>query len=693
MNLLSVTLRDWKAFESTSFEFPKPTASKNVILIGGKNGFGKTTLFEAIALGLFGRDGLSLVLRAGAAADEQGKAQSFKEFMERALFANAIKQGRTSCRILLEFEDDSGAPLSIERTWYFNEAGKLKAGDAGEKLKIFSGVARKPIGPSRNEQDPDGWYRDWISRTFLPTSLASFFLFDGESAKVYADRDMGTQVRDGLEGLLGLTWLRQLAKDLRDYAVSKRNLVPRGVSTDAISDLDSQVSQMEQEIDALQDSIEEIDSQLQLAEIRRDELTRELSGYGTGTKAQLEELIKEQAEYEKEYSSSESRLQNICEMDLPLALAGAGLRSNVADRLESERARDAWEASTSQRHDRSANVLDVLNKNLPEIEPQLLEVQIKGVREAVQSALESLWFPPPSNVADSFRHPHARGPMLGRILERLRQAEIVSAQTVNELLDSMGRTASKVRELKTAIQSTEVSAPQLEEKRTEIDTLNRQVSTLREQKGSSSNRLKSRNEDLEQKRKERGRLTGKLDLSLKPAQLANRAEQVAEMLHELVTEAWPLQAAAVAKEMTKGIQSMAHRNDYLKKVKINEDGSVELLNPAGRDLREFDLSAGEKQIFTQSLFSAIAEVSNKDFPLIIDTPLGRLDIEHRLNVLRFMASRPGQVILISTDTEVVGKYLESIKNRVAKKYIIKNRNQNDVAVSWAEEGYFEEVSK
>src|SRR5690606_211498 len=106
---------------------------------------------------------------------------------------------------------------------------------------------------------------------------------------------------------------------------------------------------------------------------------------------------------------------------------------------------------------------------------------------------------------------------------------------------------------------------------------------------------------------------------------------------------------------------MAHRSDYLREVTINEDGEVELASPDGRDLRQYDLSAGEKQIFTQALFSAIAEVSERTFPLVVDTPLGRLDENHRLNVLKHITGRKGQVILISTDTEVVGQFLAAIR--------------------------------
>lgn len=689
MYLKSITLRDWKAYETAKFEFPAPGKTKNIILIGGRNGFGKTTLFEALALGIFGRDGLHLVQRAGRAADDLGRAQSFKEFIERALFGDALAHGRNSCRIELEFVDDANEPISIERTWHFTDAGKLRPGDGGESLRVFQGVGRKVVGPGRAEQDPDGWYRDWISRTFLPTSLAAFFLFDGELASEYAERDMVQQVREGIEGLLGLNWLRTLSEDLRTYARNKRTLVPKGVSTEAITELDHAIAGMEQDLAQAQQRNQAVEMDLRDSENLRDSLTRELSGYGTGTRAQLEELIREQAEHEKQYQMAQAELVAKSEMDLPLALVGPTLLNKTEERLEAERRREQWEAATSQRDERTAQVVSHLEKQLPTIAPPLTQNQGSAVRAAVEKALEALWYPPPKDVADGFNHPYARGPMFQRIVDRLRNARGLSSGNLLSILEAMGKHAAKIREVKAEIRSTEVAAPQLDEKRAKVVELNARVGALREERGQIDNRIASRSEDLEQKKKERGRLTGKLDMSLKPVQLASRAEEVAEMLVELSTDAWPLQAESVAEEMTRAIQAMAHRNDYLSRVEIDGEGAVQLLAPDGRDLRKFDLSAGEKQIFTQALFSAIAEVSGRSFPLVIDTPLGRLDEHHRLNVLRHLASRQGQVILISTDTEVVGPFLKAIKPKITRTYLIKNELVGGTARSWAEEGYFE----
>jgi len=689
MNLRSISLRDWKAYENVRFDLPSASRGRNVILIGGKNGFGKTTLFEAIALGLFGRDGIRLVSRAAAAADEQGRAQSFRTFMERGLNGRALQHGRTSCRIELAFEMDNGEPIIIERVWHFTDAGRLRQGDSGETTRILQGVARRAVAPGRGEQDPEGWYRDWISRTFLPTALAGFFLFDGEAASIYAERDMRIQVREGIEGLLGLTWLRQLASDLRFYATNRRGQVPRGVTTGAVSSLEGAIGQLETEIAGANQRLSAIATDLAHAESERDALTRELAGYGAGTQASLQELIEQRKDKEKDYELAKEKLFRIAEMDLPLALAGTALRTRLADRLTRERRREQWLNAAAEGQIRIERVLQPIETDLAAVAPPLIPPQIEGVRNVVRRALDRLWHPPPDDAAESFRHAAVRGPVAERVIARLEQAAGVTRKTVGDLLTTMETSAAALREVNNAIRATEITAPDLDAKRRRLTELNTLISALNTEQGEKRNFLSSRETELDQKRKELGRLTGQLDQSQRPARLAKRAEEVAAMVEELIKEAWPLQAKAVAAEMTKAIRAMAHRNDYLSRVEIRDDGDIALRAPNGRNLRDLDLSAGEKQIFTQALFSAIARVSGRKFPLIIDTPLGRLDVEHRLNVLRHIAERESQVILISTDTEVVGPYLDEIRPRVLKAYRIENKTDGDLGQSWPVDGYFE----
>jgi len=178
MYIKSITLRDWKAYTSANFEFPAPLPDKNIILIGAPNGYGKTSLFEAIVLGLFGRNGLPLVARSPFSSDEQERlATSYKNFLEKALYRGAIDAGRTSCSVKLTFVDE-GEEIEIQRIWHFSERGQFKPLD--EEVRVYEGVTRKVIGPSASDDSDElEWFRDYIARRFLPYYLAAFFLLMG----------------------------------------------------------------------------------------------------------------------------------------------------------------------------------------------------------------------------------------------------------------------------------------------------------------------------------------------------------------------------------------------------------------------------------------------------------------------------------------------------------------------------------
>jgi DNA sulfur modification protein DndD len=147
MHLRAVELRDWRSYRHARFEFPEPQGRRNVILVRGPNEHGKTSLFEAVTLGLFGRDGLSLVPRARAAGRTDGTdrlATTYRHFLEGVLHQRAIAQGRHNCSVILEFEAD-GERIEISRTWHFSANGQYKPSDDG--LRIFEGPERRAVAP------------------------------------------------------------------------------------------------------------------------------------------------------------------------------------------------------------------------------------------------------------------------------------------------------------------------------------------------------------------------------------------------------------------------------------------------------------------------------------------------------------------------------------------------------------------
>lgn len=232
--LREVELRDFKAYQFAKIELPKPSRNQNVILIGGLNGYGKTTLFEAVTLGLFGPHNLWFLARAKP-GDEATQQVSYRQFMERILYAGAVKQGRTSCSVKLTFEEAGGHPCIILRRWHYSDDGKFQPGQ--DEIRILYGPERKPLEPPSSVADPDKWYFDWIRENIVRLEYAHFFMFDGEYVSIYAENDRKTQVKRSIEELLGVVWLRELKEALEDYRKQR--------SSQALCDVDERLQSIE----------------------------------------------------------------------------------------------------------------------------------------------------------------------------------------------------------------------------------------------------------------------------------------------------------------------------------------------------------------------------------------------------------------------------------------------------------------
>ena len=156
MHLRSVELINWRSYQHARFDFPTPHGQRNVILVRAPNEYGKTSFFEAVALGLFGRDGLFLVPRARARArvtahgDEVERLKiNYSQFLSSTLHQRVTETGPAKCSVSIEVEDDDGEPIELTRVWHFRKTRQHKPGD--DELTIFHGLDREPLIPSSIE--------------------------------------------------------------------------------------------------------------------------------------------------------------------------------------------------------------------------------------------------------------------------------------------------------------------------------------------------------------------------------------------------------------------------------------------------------------------------------------------------------------------------------------------------------------
>ena len=149
-----------------------------------------------------------------------------------------------------------------------------------------------------------------------------------------------------------------------------------------------------------------------------------------------------------------------------------------------------------------------------------------------------------------------------------------------------------------------------------------------------------------------------------------------KIIEEVIPRLFPLKVKQLSTSMTKVYKQLAHKTQ-VSKIVIDDDGTTRILSANNKEL-SFDRSAGENQIFATALIAGLAEVSKKQAPLVVDTPLGRLDSLHRDNIFGFWTGDTSrQVILLSQDKEISLAEYKKMKSSVCKTYLLEHTDVGD----------------
>jgi DNA sulfur modification protein DndD len=130
------------------------------------------------------------------------------------------------------------------------------------------------------------------------------------------------------------------------------------------------------------------------------------------------------------------------------------------------------------------------------------------------------------------------------------------------------------------------------------------------------------------------------------------------------------------------------KGDLVRRIEIDPTAfTVTLFDRHDRVVPKKQLSAGEKQIYAISLLWGLAQASGRPLPMVIDTPLGRLDSEHRTHLIeRYFPHASHQVVIFSTDTEIDRVYFRELAASISHAYHL--RYDAAEARCVIEKGYF-----
>lgn len=596
-----------------------------IILLGGKNGTGKTTLLEALRLVLYGKAVLG---------DRVGQ-NDYETFLRRQ-----IHRGGKSvlapdfARVAVEFDYVAVG----EKKTYFAERSWTTRKNKG--VKEFLQI--KIDGEQQKNVTSDYWQS--FVEGLIPERLSQLFFFDGEKIKSIADDHNGGHVlADSIKTLLGLDVVDRLKADLSIYMA--REIRKHGAKSDkkAWQDIETKIRQVKREIERKLEELAKVRTAINgvLADIRNRENRLHREGHFFASRR--DELENEKSQSMARMENLENQIRTECEKTFPFALCPT-IGDMLREQIQKEKELKRW----SLVRDELAKLQDELLVHTKKIGKTAQGKAEKIIKTAFETRLER------AEHIDGIEEIHGLSEstadqILGWMDEAENQARPKVQKAGQLLVDLQRKLRNTTKELTKSPDEARIR-PIFDE----LSVLNQRLGEFQQKDKQLHDAIRKKEYDLKVLQRE---LKKYIDRQLDRDSTEGRITLVKNIQPALDTYLKRLTGRKIdqlRQDVVQGFNILSHKGDMVSDLAIDpETFSVTLYDRTGKAIPKESLSAGEKQLFAVAMLWGLARTSGRPLPVIIDTPLGRLDSDHRRNLIENYFPRAShQVILLSTDTEV-----------------------------------------
>ena len=632
-----------------SFEF---TSDKPIVLVGGMNGRGKTTFLEAILLALYGQNSF---------AYHESKFKSYGQYLKS--YINTV-DGTNVASVELYFSLDASEneKYRISRTWNGN-AQRIK-----EDVAVF-----------KNEEWNSFLTENWAMfiENLLPSRLSNFFFFDGEKIAELAVEDTDTQMKESIRSLLGISILDVLSNDMSRILsrTNKKSNVNENISE--IEKMRETKEQLEKDLLMLEKDILEKNELLVEKNKELDLLKSEYKAKGGEVVKQREDLYQKKISLSTSVNQSNEILIGDAASELPLLMV-KDLLLSIEEQAILEQEKKTLEMTIYQMKymlkkyevdhpeavDNAKHFMDYINENSESGDVEevygLSDNTLFRLQELLENGLDS-------KVEETQKHMTS----LEKYRREIEQLENYLAVDIDE--KAIAKIYKDIKKIEHEIADIEIN-----------------IVSLEEQHRMKNGQFITANADFKKNVEaylQQVELKDDTDRVVKYSQIAT------SILNEYKIRLQRRKVSVVADTMTECYKKLANKKTLINKVLMDENTlDLKYINSDGEEVLKSSLSAGEKQLMVISLLWSLAICSKRKLPVIIDTPLSRLDSNHRETLIKYYFPHASeQTIILSTDSEITDEYYEMMKNNVGDEFtLIYDDNSKSTSIR---KGYFVEDKK
>jgi len=632
MIIEQLVLHDFGVFRGRhEIDLAPSSSEKPVILIGALNGRGKTTALDAINLVLFGQR---------ARLSNRRPKDSWDKYLRESI--NHRASGGALVGMRFSVDDVFGTRhYEIARSWEV----------VGKSVKEFFSVS---VNGETDHVLADDW--DEHIEGLLPLEVASLNFFDGEKIDKLADPSQSRSVLESaIRGLLGLGVLERLQADLKVYLRRKQSEAIGDEVPPEITGIEAEMEMLTSRAEALKQEMGGLTNKFETARMEISRIEADARAIGSDKWEQRAELENNYRELVSLRATLESELQSVAEGAAPLRLV-FDLLGRTEQQMASDDRVHLAVILLGELERRDSAVLASLPTDAADLLRPLLE---KDRRER-------------SVLADSATVHDSTSEMRTFVSAAIRESQdIATGQVLADLGALDGRIVDVERKLM-AVPSGDQLAPVLEE----LGRARAEANAVATQRDSVDLELEHIATALSRLEMNKSRIITALADEQRGAIEDKRSREYAAKALDTVGE---LMRSTVLRNLTKIECAVLERFHQL----IGKSGlvtGVEIdpetleLSVRGAEGSVFPverLSAGERQLLATSILWGLSTVAGRSIPLVIDTPLGRLDGDHRTNLIdHYFPHASPQVVILSTDTEFTPERYERMRHAIGREYTI-----------------------
>lgn len=642
--------------------------NKNITLIGGMNGRGKTTLHDSVILALYGR----IAIEYFQEATENGR-RSYDRFLSEHINKFTSNADNTYIKLTLMLEDEDDTNLVIVRSWK-----KTAGSQINEQVDVYKNRVQDKVLA-------DSW--PYYIEEILPFNIAKFFFFNNEKISQLADDAAFEQIKGSIKSAIGISTIERACVDIEKIQDTKEKELSQFQSSELnheyndinvkISEINKKIADNQEEIDKLEPELSNLASLLKIHE-------RDFWNQGGKIGLDRKKIKAEMENIESAIDESQAKIMSIVsDPAVPLLMCKSLLKSTY----------DATAAAQANSTNKMINerILSVCNELKQKIKSLEIDESLKNeIFRVVDEECKNL----DADVSAVYLDTLSASSFM--LLEKLITDFSSSIpEKIRALVDEIDKQESRMLSLDNHLSSSsaeEDAAMGLYNEIKGIQNRLGQISSLVENAKKLRESLSAQKEALVNKRNAIiADWLSHENANDDNKRIVQYCAMSSTVLKRFMQEIQAKKLGSLGEAVTECFKALVQKDSLVSNITIDSQTiDIRLYGDDGQELLKQQLSAGEQQMFAVAVVWALAKTSGYKAPVWIDTPMARLDSNHRTNfVKKYIPNASSQVIVLSTDEELVGKYLEMIEDRVLDSYLLE---YDDAAKCTSiVPGYFTEV--